>query len=129
MQRKFKINVDGRPYTVTVEEITEGSSLIFPEPGSMNIPEPTAATPNPDAASTPAMPAAGPGDEVSPLAGVVQTVLVKVGQDVNEGDKLVAVEAMKMVTHVFSHRAGKVTAIAVKDGDAVDVGQVLLTIG
>ncbi|NJN46289.1 MAG: DUF2118 domain-containing protein [Candidatus Competibacteraceae bacterium] len=129
MQRKFKINVDGRPYTVTVEEITEGSSLIFPEPGSMNIPEPTAASPTQNTAPVPTAPAAGPGDEVSPLAGVVQTVLVQVGQEVKEGDKLVAVEAMKMVTHIFAHRAGKVTTIAVKTGDPVDVGQVVLSIG
>jgi biotin carboxyl carrier protein len=129
VQRKFKINVDGRPYTVTVEEITEGDSLLFPEPGSMNIPEPVAPAPASAAPAVPAASAAGPGDEVSPLAGVVQTVLVQVGQEVKEGDKLIAVEAMKMVTHVFAHRAGKVTTIAVKAGDAVDVGQVVLSIG
>jgi len=129
VQRKFKINVDGRPYTVTVEEITEGSNLIFPEPGSMNVPEPAAAPAPTPAAAPSATPAAGPGDELSPLAGVVQTVLVQVGQEVKEGDKLIAVEAMKMVTHIFAHRNGKVTTIAVKAGDAVDVGQVVLTIG
>jgi biotin carboxyl carrier protein len=123
VQRKFKITVDGRPYTVTVEEISEGASLILPEPGSMSVPELVA----PPASA--ALQAAGPGDEVSPLAGVVQAVLVQVGQEVKEGDKLIALEAMKMVTHVFAHRTGKVTQITVKPGDAVDAGQALLTIG
>ena len=48
---------------------------------------------------------------------------------VNEGDKLVSLEAMKMVTHVVAKRGGKITSIAVKPGDPVDAGQVLLTIG
>ncbi len=73
--------------------------------------------------------AAGAGDEVAPLGGVVQSIHVNVGQVVNEGDKLVSLEAMKMVTHVVAHRGGKVTNIAVKPGDPVDAGQVLLTIG
>ncbi|MFZ1860692.1 MAG: biotin/lipoyl-containing protein, partial [Candidatus Competibacter sp.] len=66
---------------------------------------------------------------VAPLGGVVQTVHVSVGQVVNEGDKLVSLEAMKMITHVMAKRGGKVTSIAVKSGDPVDAGQVLLTIG
>ncbi|MCC8998803.1 MAG: sodium ion-translocating decarboxylase subunit beta, partial [Candidatus Contendobacter sp.] len=64
-----------------------------------------------------------------PLGGVVQTVHVNVGQVINEGDKLVSLEAMKMVTHVIARRGGKVISIAVKAGDPVDAGQVLLTIG
>ncbi|MCB1822417.1 MAG: biotin/lipoyl-binding protein, partial [Candidatus Competibacteraceae bacterium] len=54
---------------------------------------------------------------------------VNVGQAVSEGDKLVSLEAMKMVTHVVARHGGKVTNIAVKPGDPVDAGQVLLTIG
>ncbi|CDH45080.1 putative biotin carboxyl carrier protein (fragment) [Candidatus Contendobacter odensis Run_B_J11] len=72
---------------------------------------------------------AGPGDEVAPLGGVVQTVHVSVGQVINEGDKLVSLEAMKMVTHVIARRGGQVISIAVKAGDPVDAGQALLTIG
>lgn len=46
----------------------------------------------------------------------MQTVHVSVGQAINEGDKLVSLEAMKMVTHVVARRGGKVTSIAVKPG-------------
>jgi biotin carboxyl carrier protein len=125
MERKFKITVNDRQYLVTVEEITEGGSLVFPEPGSMHIPE--SAPPTPPPPST--VPAAGPGDEVSPLAGVIQSVLVSVGQAVHEGDKLATLEAMKMVTTVVAHHSGKVKHIGVKPGDAVEAGQILLTIG
>ena len=95
-------------------------------PPSVVAAAPAATTPAP-AASSPGV--AGPGDEVAPLGGVVQTVHVSVGQAINEGDKLVSLEAMKMVTHVVARRGGKVVSIAVKPGDPVDAGQVLLTIG
>jgi biotin carboxyl carrier protein len=135
MEKKFRITVEGKQYIVAVEDIsTEGAQNLYPEPGSMSVaPQPAAPVPTapaPVAAST-ASPsaAAGPGDEVAPLGGVVQTVHVSVGQAVNEGDKLVSLEAMKMVTHVVAKRGGKVISIAVKPGDPVDAGQALLTIG
>ena len=133
MEKKFRITVEGKQCIVAVEDITTGGTQgIYPEPGSMNIaPQPTAPVPTapPPAASASPATAAGPGDEVAPLGGVVQTVHVSVGQVVNEGEKLVSLEAMKMVTHVVARRGGKVTSIAVKPGDPVDAGQVLLSIG
>ncbi|HMQ13574.1 MAG TPA: biotin/lipoyl-binding protein [Candidatus Competibacter phosphatis] len=133
MEKKFRITVEGKQYIVAVEDITTGGTQgIYPEPGSMNIaPQPAAPVPTAPAPAASASPAAaaGPGDEVAPLGGVVQTVHVNVGQVVNEGDKLISLEAMKMVTHVVARRGGKVTSIAVKPGDPVDAGQVLLSIG
>ncbi len=124
MQRRFRITVDGKGYEVTVEEITEGTHLSIPEPGSMHVPE--AAAPPPVTGSAPS--AAQPGEEVSPLAGVVHSVDVKVGQAVAEGDKIASIEAMKMVTTVLAHQQGTVSEIAAKVGDAVDAGQLLMRI-
>jgi len=133
MEKKFRITVEGKQYVVTVEDITTDSAQGFYQdtaaaaaPPSVIAAAPAATTPAP-AASSPGV--AGPGDEVAPLGGVVQTVHVSVGQAINEGDKLVSLEAMKMVTHVVARRGGKVVSIAVKPGDPVDAGQVLLTIG
>jgi len=135
MEKKFRITVEGKQYIVAVEDIsTDGSQTMYPDPGSMSV-APAAVTapvsPATPAAAPPraAAPAAGAGDEVAPLGGVVQTIHVNTGQVVNEGDKLVSLEAMKMVTHVVAKRGGKITSIAVKPGDPVDAGQVLLTIG
>jgi glutaconyl-CoA/methylmalonyl-CoA decarboxylase subunit gamma len=137
MEKKFRITVEGRAYVVTVEDIsTDAGQKLYPEPGSMSVapqpaapvptaPPPTAAAPPPTAAAA----EAGPGDELSPLGGVVQAVHVTVGQAVAEGDKLVSLEAMKMITNIVAKRGGTVTAIAVKPGDPVDAGQVLLSIG
>lgn len=138
MEKKFRITVEGKQYIVAVEDIsTDDSQTLYPSPGSMNMASPGVAIPatpaTPAAVATPAAPAApaaaGAGDEVAPLGGVVQEVHVSVGQAVSEGDKLVSLEAMKMVTPVMARRGGTVTNIAVKAGDPVDAGQVLLTIG
>lgn len=128
MERKFRITVDGREYSVTVEDLSEGEATIYPGPGSMTIPTPRPAAPAPAAAPPAAKGAAGAGDVVSTLGGVVESIAVSVGQQVNQGDKVVVIEAMKMKTPMIAHRAGKVASIAVKVGDAVDAGQTLLTI-
>ena len=131
MEKKFRITVEGKPYVVTVEDITADAQNIYQDTAAAVLSAaPVAAAPV-AAAPVAAAPvgAAGPGDEVAPLGGVVQTIHVSVGQIVNEGDKVVSLEAMKMVTHVVARRGGKVISFAVKPGDPVDAGQTLLTIG
>lgn len=64
----------------------------------------------------------------APLSGAIWKVVVKVGQVVKEGDILVILEAMKMETEVRAAHAGTVDAILVKEGDAVTVGDGLLTL-
>ena len=133
MEKKFRITVDGNPYVVTVEDISEGASLLYPEPGSMNVPTATAApaavaAPK-AAAAAPARAPAGAGDVVSTLAGVVESIGVSVGQSVAQGDKVATIEAMKMKTPIIAQRAGKVVSIAVKPGDPVEPGQTLLVLG
>jgi len=133
MEKKFRITVEGKQYTVAAEDITTDAQNIYQDTAVASLsatPPPAVATPVAAPVATASSPgAAGPGDEVAPLGGVVQTVHVSLGQVINEGDKLVSLEAMKMVTHVVAKRGGKVTSIAVKPGDPVDAGQVLLTIG
>ena len=51
------------------------------------------------------------------------------GARVAEGDPLLVVEAMKMETIVAAPRSGTVGAVFVKEGDAVAVGDDLLTLG
>ena len=51
------------------------------------------------------------------------------GQRVEEGERVLVLEAMKMETDVAAPRAGTVAEGRVKPGDAVAVGDVLLTIG
>jgi biotin carboxyl carrier protein len=127
MEKKFRITVDGREYSVTVEDLSEGGGYMYPSPGSMAVPAPP--VPAPLAAAAPlSREPAGPGDVCSTLGGVVDSLAVAVGQAVNRGDKVATIEAMKMKAPMIAPRSGNVTSIAVKVGEAVEAGQVLLTI-
>jgi len=80
-------------------------------------------------AAAPAAPAAAQssGSGVpAPLAGNVVKVLVNQGDSVAAGDVVVILEAMKMETEVRASEGGVVSALAVREGDAVKVGDTLL---
>ncbi len=62
----------------------------------------------------------------APLAGTVVRVVVGVGENVDAGDVLVVLEAMKMEAEVQAPVAGTVAAIRVRGGDSVQLGQILL---
>jgi len=65
----------------------------------------------------------------SPLAGNIVKVEVVPGERVNEGDVLIILEAMKMETEVRAAKTGVIGSVLVKSGDAVAVGDPLLTLG
>jgi oxaloacetate decarboxylase alpha subunit len=54
---------------------------------------------------------------------------VDVGAEVHKGDIVLILEAMKMETEVRAASAGVVSAIHVKQGDSVQSGQPVLTLG
>ena len=51
---------------------------------------------------------------------------VEIGSDVNVGDVVCIIEAMKLMNEIKSEEAGKVIKICVKNGDPVEFGQVLM---
>ena len=53
-------------------------------------------------------------------------VAVSPGQEVKEGDKLVVLEAMKMLTTVSAQADGTVKSVLVSKGDQVDSGDLLV---
>ncbi|HUJ92146.1 MAG TPA: biotin/lipoyl-containing protein [Gaiellaceae bacterium] len=65
---------------------------------------------------------------VSPMQGTVLSVAVAEGDDVEAGQVLCIVEAMKMENEVHSHRGGTVTELSVAAGEAVAHGQVICVI-
>jgi len=75
-----------------------------------------------------AAPVGNAEDVPAPLSGNIWKVLVSLNQQVNEGDTLVILEAMKMETEIKAAHSGVVANINVKEGDSVTVGQVLLSL-
>jgi len=71
----------------------------------------------------------GNGDLIkAPMPGVVSTVLVKVGDEVNSGDAVVSLLAMKMENQITAPKKGKVKEIKVKPQQTVDAGDVLIVL-
>jgi oxaloacetate decarboxylase alpha subunit len=110
----YTVTVNGQSYVV---QVAEGGDITNVAPATATA-APTAAAP------------VGAGEPVpAPLAGNIFKVVVSAGQQVQEGDVIVILEAMKMETEVRAAKSGTVTAISVKEGDAVKVGATLLSIG
>jgi biotin carboxyl carrier protein len=134
MLKHLRITVDGKPYDVVVEDVTEDAGgTLYPAPGSMaqaaRVAAPAAAAPAPAAvAAAPVAASGGANDKLAPLGGVILEVVVKVGDVVKAGDKVAVIEAMKMKTVVSAHKDGKVAAVHIKVGDAVEAGQPLVSI-
>jgi biotin carboxyl carrier protein len=68
------------------------------------------------------------GAVVSPMAGVIKSIPVQQGDDVQIGALLVVLEAMKMENQITAPRAGSVKSIDVAVGQSVAEGEVLLTL-
>ena len=62
----------------------------------------------------------GPQTLLSPMPGKVVKVLVEVGATVEDGQPLVLIEAMKMENELRSPKSGKVSAVYVAPGQAVE---------
>ena len=72
----------------------------------------------------------GAGKQVNaikaPMPGLILSIHVEAGQEVQENDSLLILEAMKMENNFNSPRAGKIKSILVEKGQAVDKGQLLI---
>ena len=111
----YTVTVSGQSYVVQVAEGGDVDSVA---------PVPRAA-----ASSVPAPVSVSEGESVpAPLAGNIFKVNVSAGEHVQQGDVIVILEAMKMETEVLAAKPGTITSVSVKEGDAVSVGDTLLTI-
>ena len=64
----------------------------------------------------------------APMPGLVVSIPVGVGQEIQKGDVLVILESMKMQNELKSPRNGKVARMRVKVGDSVEQRQTLLSV-
>ena len=72
--------------------------------------------------------AAGSGSVTVPMQGTIVKVVVEVGQQVEVGQPIVVLEAMKMENQIAAEKAGTVKEIKVSPGDTVGGGDVVAVI-
>ena len=114
----YTVTHNGQDYVV---EVKAGGDISSIQVAGQAVAAPQAAAPQ-------AAPVGNAEDVSAPLAGNIWKVLVSTNQQVNEGDTLVILEAMKMETEIKAGHSGVVANINVKEGDSVAVGQVLLSL-
>jgi len=66
-----------------------------------------------------------PLQAVAPMPGMVSEVNAEVGSKVEEGDPIITLEAMKMLTTISASTSGTVTEILAQKGDAVETDDLL----
>lgn len=111
----YSVRVDGKVYEV---EVAPGGSLETIKEAKGNYEK------IPQAASMQATETLN-----APLSGNIFKVLVEDGEAVADGDVVIIMEAMKMETEVRVAKRATISEIHVKEGDAVQAGQALLSLG
>jgi acetyl-CoA/propionyl-CoA/long-chain acyl-CoA carboxylase, biotin carboxylase, biotin carboxyl carrier protein len=114
MERARTVEVDGRRFEVRLSE---------PEPGWRALSRRRRERVRRGGAG-----AGGSDAVVSPMQGTVLAVPVADGDEVEAGQVICVVEAMKMENEVHAHRAGVVQSLSVEPGQPVTTGQVICTI-
>ena len=104
--RKFTVTVNGQDYDVVVKD---GGAAAAPAP-----------------AAAPA--AAGEAVE-APMPGKVIKINKRVGDAVASGDEVLVLEAMKMGNPIMAPCDGKITGMPVSEGQSVQGGDTLFTVG
>lgn len=112
--RPFYVSVDGSPEEIMVEALEELDASDNNGGRSMK------GSRRPKAQA--------PGHVTTSMPGTIVDVLVKVGDEVKEGDPVLITEAMKMETEVHAPITGKVTAVHIAKGDAVNPDEALIEI-
>ena len=118
---KLTVTVNGIAYAVEVEveeERRQLGSIVFGGGGNANHQEPATASVQGVSANA----------VIAPLAGSVFKILVNQGDEIEAGQVLLILEAMKMENVIPSDRDGEVVEIKVGKGDSVLEGADLVII-
>lgn len=131
--KKYKVYVNGEPFEVVIEEAEQAAGAqqpAAPAPQVQAAPVSKPAAPAaPPKAAEPAAPQTGGGlDVTAPMPGSILEIKVEVGAQVNAGDTLLILEAMKMENEITAPESGTVKSINITVGSSVNTGDLMLVI-
>ncbi|MEF8870206.1 MAG: acetyl-CoA carboxylase biotin carboxylase subunit [Haloarculaceae archaeon] len=129
-EREFTVEVNGKRFEVELEE--RGAPAIDVEAaagssGGGSQPRPDQAGPSNDDGGSAEVSAEGT-TVTAEMQGTILDVNIEEGDEVDAGDVLLVLEAMKMENDIVAEVGGTVTEVAVGEGDSVDMGDLLVVI-
>jgi biotin carboxyl carrier protein len=141
---RYTLSLDGRPLTVDLQEtgshfvslLVDGRSYEAglerrPSGYTVVLADDVIAVDLADAGRGPGGPARRPPGSTrvtAPMPGKLVRVLVAAGEEVQVGQGLVVVEAMKMENELRAPRAGRVREVSGREGQAVEAGALLVVL-
>ncbi len=144
---KIKVSIDDQEYLVEIKEISkdileivvngqsfkvEISEVLDAKP-ELNLGSSTHQLPKSRGVDTRHVPSREATfqtrDLIAPMPGDIVDIFVNVGDQVEAGQELCVIEAMKMKNILRSPRSGKVAGIEISLGETVPYGKVLIRLG
>jgi len=119
VRRDVDVEVNGKRFSV---------SMWIPESAMATEAKPGARKPKRRASSGGASGGSGSGEVAVPMQGTVVKVLVEVGDEVEAGQTVIVLEAMKMENNVAAEKSGTVTEVRVETGQSVSGGDVVVVV-
>lgn len=112
---KYNVKIEGQTFEVLISESEIGHQASAQKVVEKKV-EPKASAP------------AGNVEVKSELPGMIVEILVSAGQSVKTGDKIMVIEAMKMLNDITSPSDGVISEIPVSANEKVEIGHVLARI-
>jgi acetyl-CoA/propionyl-CoA carboxylase biotin carboxyl carrier protein len=123
VRRDVDVEVNGRRFGVTVWVPESQAGPAVATPGAAG-----RASPRPRRSSGASARAAGSGAVVVPMQGTIVKVLVSEGDEVEAGQTVCVLEAMKMENNIAADKSGTVKEVKVTAGQSVGSGDVVVVI-
>jgi acetyl-CoA/propionyl-CoA carboxylase, biotin carboxylase, biotin carboxyl carrier protein len=123
VRRDIDVEVNGRRFGVTVWIPESQAAAAATAPGTGKASAPRARRTSGGASAR-----AGSGDVTVPMQGTIVKLLVAEGDEVDVGQTVCVLEAMKMENNILAEKAGTIAEIKVEAGQSVGSGDVVLVI-
>ncbi|WP_458187179.1 acetyl-CoA carboxylase biotin carboxylase subunit [Haladaptatus sp. NG-WS-4] len=123
VEREFTVEVNGKRFDVNLEE-RGGATIPANASSGGQKPQPAGGS---SGGSETVVDAEGE-TVTAEMQGTILDVKVEEGDEIQSGDVVCVLEAMKMENDVVASRGGTVTQVAVSEGDSVDMGDVLVVV-
>ena len=121
VERDYAVEVSGRKFDVKViGEAFAGGAVAGPANGAGAAP--------PKRGERKKSAGGGPDQITSPLQGNMWKVVVSEGDEVEEGQLLCIIEAMKMENEINAHKAGTIAELPITEGEPIKTGDPIATI-